>query len=295
MTIKHVQSSTTTVSEIERTTMKRVALRIVPFLMLCFLINFIDRINVGMAALTMNHDIGLMPTELAFGVSLFFVAYVTFGVPSNLALERVGARRWLALIMVGWGVVSMATAFIVGTKSFYVNRFLLGLTEAGFLPGSILFMSYWFPSSYRAKMISIFAMAMPISGFVGSPISGLLLGMHGILGLKGWQWLFLLEAFPAVTVPWGSNIAGSLASFSTVVPDRTVSSVTSSPRTIWACAAAIAEPGAMGRPFAARNTSPVDSGHAPSALNSNPARVPLPAPGGPRSTRRQARLTSRGG
>ena len=109
MTLKHVQSSTTTVSEIERTTMKRVALRIVPFLMLCFLINFIDRINVGMAALTMNHDIGLKPTELAFGVSLFFVAYVTFGVPSNLALERVGARRWLALIMVGWGVVSMAT------------------------------------------------------------------------------------------------------------------------------------------------------------------------------------------
>jgi len=197
MTIKHVQSSTTTVSEIERTTMKRVALRIVPFLMLCFLINFIDRINVGMAALTMNHDIGLMQTELAFGVSLFFVAYVTFGVPSNLALERVGARRWLALIMVGWGVVSMATAFIVGTKSFYVNRFLLGLTEAGFLPGSILFMSYWFPSSYRAKMISIFAMAMPISGFVGSPISGLLLGMHGVLGLKGWQWLFLLEGAPA--------------------------------------------------------------------------------------------------
>jgi ACS family tartrate transporter-like MFS transporter len=164
----------------------------------CFLINFIDRINVGMAALTMNLDIGLKPTELAFGVSLFFAAYVTFGVPSNLALERVGARRWIALIMVGWGTVSMATAFIVGTQSYYVNRFLLGVTEAGFLPGSILFMSYWFPSSYRAKMISIFAMAMPISGFIGSPISGLLLGMHGVLGLKGWQWLFLLEAFPAV-------------------------------------------------------------------------------------------------
>ena len=198
MAVETVQSSASTVSEIERTTMRRVALRIVPFLMLCFLINFIDRINVGMAALTMNHDIGLKPTELAFGVSLFFAAYVTFGVPSNLALERVGARRWLALIMVGWGVVSMATAFIVGTRSFYVNRFLLGLTEAGFLPGSILFMSYWFPSAYRAKMISIFAMAMPISGFVGSPISGLLLGMHGALGFKGWQWLFLLEAFPAV-------------------------------------------------------------------------------------------------
>jgi len=198
MTVEAVQGSASTVSKIERTTMRRVALRIVPFLMLCFLINFIDRINIGMAALTMNRDIGLLPTELAFGVSLFFVAYVTFGVPSNLALERVGARRWIAIIMVGWGIVSMATAFIVGTKSYYVNRFLLGITEAGFLPGSILYFSYWFPSAYRAKMISIFTMAMPFSGFIGSPISGLLLGMHGILGLRGWQWLFLLEALPAL-------------------------------------------------------------------------------------------------
>ncbi len=178
--------------------MRRVAFRIVPFLMICFVINFIDRINVGMAALTMNRDIGLKPTELAFGVSLFFAAYVTFGVPSNLALEKVGARRWMAVIIVSWGLVSMGTAFILGTKSYYVNRFLLGLAEAGFLPGSILFMSYWFPSAYRAKMISIFAMAMPFSGFIGSPISGLLLGMHGFLGFKGWQWLFLLEAFPAI-------------------------------------------------------------------------------------------------
>jgi len=197
MTVESVQGSATTVSEIERTTIRRVAFRIVPFLMLCFLINFIDRINIGMAALTMNKDIGLLPTELAFGVSLFFVAYVTFGVPSNLALERVGARRWIAIIAVSWGLVSMATAFIVGTKSYYVNRFLLGITEAGFLPGSILYFSYWFPSAYRAKMISIFTMAMPFSGFIGSPISGLILGMHGTLGLKGWQWLFLLEAFPA--------------------------------------------------------------------------------------------------
>jgi len=178
--------------------MRHVALRIVPFLMVCFVINFIDRINIGMAALTMNHDIGLLPTQLAFGVSLFFIAYVTFGVPSNLALERVGARRWIAIIIVGWGMVSMATAFILGTKSYYANRFLLGITEAGFLPGAILYFSYWFPSAYRAKMISIFTMAMPLSGFIGSPISGLLLGMHGILGLKGWQWLFLLEAFPAL-------------------------------------------------------------------------------------------------
>ncbi len=198
MTLETVQSSAGAVSEIERTTMRRVALRIVPFLMVCFVINFIDRINVGMAALSMNQDIGLKPTELAFGVSLFFAAYVTFGVPSNLALERVGARRWIALIVVSWGLVSMGTAFILGTKSYYINRFLLGIAEAGFLPGSILFMSYWFPSAYRAKMISIFAMAMPFSGFIGSPISGLLLGMHGVLGLKGWQWLFLLEAFPAV-------------------------------------------------------------------------------------------------
>ncbi|MGA2991615.1 MAG: MFS transporter [Candidatus Korobacteraceae bacterium] len=198
MTPQTVQSPAATVSELERMTMRRVALRIVPFLMLCFVVNFIDRINVGMAALTMNRDIGLKPTELAFGVSLFFAAYVTFGIPSNLALERVGARRWMAVIIVSWGLVSMGTAFIVGTNSYYVNRFLLGVAEAGFLPGSILFMSYWFPSAYRAKMISIFAMAMPISGFIGSPISGLLLGMHGVLGIKGWQWLFLLEAFPAV-------------------------------------------------------------------------------------------------
>ena len=188
------------ISDFERNTMKRVALRIVPFLMVCFLINFIDRINIGMAALTMNRDIGLKPTDLAFGVSLFFAAYVVFGIPSNMALERVGARRWLALIMVCWGVVSMGTAFVAGTTSFYINRFLLGLAEAGFLPGSILFMSYWFPSAYRAKMISIFAVALPLSGFVGSPISGVILGMHGFLGLTGWQWLFLLEAFPAVAL-----------------------------------------------------------------------------------------------
>jgi MFS family permease len=198
MAVETVQSSAGAISEIERTTMRHVALRIVPFLMVCFIINFIDRINVGMASLTMSPDIGLKPTELAFGVSLFFAAYVTFGIPSNLALERVGARRWMAVIIVSWGLVSMGTAFIVGTKSYYVNRFLLGIAEAGFLPGSILFMSYWFPSAYRAKMISIFAMAMPFSGFIGSPISGLLLGMHGLLGFKGWQWLFLLEAVPAV-------------------------------------------------------------------------------------------------
>ena len=198
MAIVAARSSADGISEIERRTIKRVALRIVPFLMVCFLINFIDRINVGMAALTMNHDIGLKPTDLAFGVSLFFAAYVVFGIPSNLALERVGARRWLALIMVCWGLVSMQTAFVAGTGSFYVNRFLLGVAEAGFLPGCILFMSYWFPSAYRAKMISIFAVALPLSGFVGSPISGLILEMHGFLGLTGWQWLFLLEAFPAV-------------------------------------------------------------------------------------------------
>jgi MFS transporter, ACS family, tartrate transporter len=200
MTDTAIQGSVTEISALERRTMRLVALRIVPFLMLCFVVNFIDRINVGMASLTMSPDIGLKPTELAFGVSLFFAAYVTFGVPSNLAMERVGARRWMAVIIVSWGLVSMGTAFILGVKSYYINRFTLGIAEAGFLPGSILFMSYWFPSAYRAKMISIFAMAMPLSGFLGSPISGALLGMHGVLGLRGWQWVFLLEAFPAVVL-----------------------------------------------------------------------------------------------
>ena len=178
--------------------MRHVTLRIVPFLMACYFISFVDRVNLGFAALQMVKDLHLSPTVFGFGGGIFFLSYFLFEVPSNLALEKFGARRWIARIMITWGVLAGGMALVQGPQSLYLMRFLLGAAEAGFFPGVILYLTYWFPAEYRARIIGLFMVAIPVSSFLGSPISAALLETDGWLGLRGWQWMFLLEAAPAV-------------------------------------------------------------------------------------------------
>jgi MFS transporter, ACS family, tartrate transporter len=185
-------------SELETRVLRKISYRIVPFIMLLYFIAFIDRVNLGFASLTMNKDLGLSPTVFGFGAGIFFLGYFLFEVPSNLILEKVGARIWIARVMITWGLVSAGMAFVEGATSFYVLRFLLGVAEAGFFPGIILYLSYWFPARKRAAVTALFMAAAPISTALGSPLSGALLEMHGVLGLAGWQWMFLIEAVPAV-------------------------------------------------------------------------------------------------
>jgi len=185
-------------SEIETRTLRKVSLRIVPFIMLLYFVAFIDRVNIGFAALTMNKDLGFSASVFGFGAGIFFWGYFLFEVPSNVILDKVGARLWIARVMISWGLVSGAMAFVQGQTSFYILRFLLGAAEAGFFPGIILYLSYWFPARQRAAMTALFMAAAPLSTVLGSPVSSALLEMHGLLGLKGWQWLFLVEAVPAI-------------------------------------------------------------------------------------------------
>ncbi|SAK53985.1 membrane protein [Caballeronia hypogeia] len=179
-------------------TLRRVTTILVPFLMVCYLVSFIDRVNVGFAAFQMNRDIGISPSVFGLGGGLFFLSYFLFEVPSNLAMKRFGARKWIARIMLSWGVISGLTAFVSGPNSFYAIRFLLGAAEAGFFPGVILYLTQWFPAAHRGRIVSFFYVAVPLSSFVGSPISAALLNMQGIGGLHGWQWLFIIEAIPAM-------------------------------------------------------------------------------------------------
>ena len=183
---------------LEHRTIAKVTTRLVPFLIVCFFVAYLDRVNVSFAALTMNKDLGLSASAFGFGAGIFFLAYFLFEVPSNLFLERVGARRWIARIMFTWGVLSGGMAFIVGEKSFYVLRVLLGIAEAGFFPGVIFFLTLWFPAVYRARIVGYFMAAIPLSTVIGAPVSGLLLGLDGFMNMKGWQWLFTLEAAPAL-------------------------------------------------------------------------------------------------
>ncbi|WAL81239.1 MFS transporter [Pandoraea sp. XJJ-1] len=185
-------------SAIERQTVRKVVWRLVPFLMVCYLLAFIDRGNVGMASLQMNHDLGMSARVFGFGSSLFFISYFFCEVPSNLALQKYGARLWIARIMITWGIVSAAMALVHNATSFYVLRFLLGAAEAGFFPGVLLYLSYWIPTSYRARIVATFMVAIPAASFIGSPISALLLQMDGIAGLRGWHWLFILEGVPTI-------------------------------------------------------------------------------------------------
>lgn len=185
-------------ASLEKATMRRVSWRLVPFICLLYFIAFIDRVNIGFAALTMNKDLGFSSAVFGFGAGVFFFGYFLFEVPSNIVLDKVGARLWIARVMITWGLISGAFAFVQGETSFYALRFLLGAAEAGFFPGIILYLTYWFPARYRAGVVSLFMAAAPVSVVLGSPISSALLEMEGVLGLHGWQWMFIIEAIPAV-------------------------------------------------------------------------------------------------
>ncbi|MEE7493743.1 MFS transporter [Methylobacterium oryzae] len=182
----------------ERAIMRKVILRIVPFLMICYFFNLLDRSNIGVASLQMRPHLGLSAAAYGFGGSLFFIGYFLFEVPSNLMLQRYGARRWIARIMVSWGLMCVLMATTQGPLSFYVLRFLLGVAEAGFFPGIVLFTTYWFPTRYRARIVAAFAMSIPLASFIGSPLSAGLLLADGFLGLHGWQWVFVAEGIPTI-------------------------------------------------------------------------------------------------
>jgi ACS family tartrate transporter-like MFS transporter len=179
-------------------TLRKVTLRLIPFLFALYIVAWLDRVNVGFAALQMNSDLGFSSVAFGFGSGVFFLGYCLFEVPSNLLLHRVGARRWIARIMVSWGAISMAMMFVRTTPTFYVLRFLLGAAEAGFFPGMIYYLSLWYPEAQRARAIAAFMTAVPVSGVIGGPLSGALLGLNGAFGLAGWQWLFLVEGLPAI-------------------------------------------------------------------------------------------------
>jgi len=177
---------------------RKVSWRLVPFMMILYLVSFLDRVNIGFAALTMNADLGISPYVFGWGAGIFFFGYFLFEVPSNVILEKVGARLWICRIMVTWGLISAAMAFVEGRWSFYILRFLLGAAEAGFLPGMILYLTYWFPAARRARFVALFMAAVPLASAVGSPVSGVILNAtHLWFGLKGWQWLFIIEGLPA--------------------------------------------------------------------------------------------------
>jgi D-galactonate transporter len=192
------QPVTGAASELERSTIRTISWRLIPFLVLAYFFSYLDRVNLGFAALTMNAELKFSPTIFAWGAGIFFFGYFIFEVPSNLALEKFGASRWIARIMVTWGIISALMATVSGEWSFYILRFLLGVAEAGFFPGIILYLTYWYPAEYRARFLAAFAIAVPVSTVIGAPVSGLLLGLDGAMGMKGWQWLFIIEGIPSI-------------------------------------------------------------------------------------------------
>jgi ACS family tartrate transporter-like MFS transporter len=184
--------------EFQRRTILKISRRLLPLVVVSYLVAYIDRTNVAFAALTMNRDLGLSAYIYGWGAGIFFLGYALFEVPSNMVLERVGARRWIARIMLTWGIISGLMAATTGPVSFLTLRFALGVAEAGFFPGIVFYLTYWFPAAYRARVLSTLFLAVPVSNAVASVISGAILEMDGTLGLKGWQWVFILEAIPAL-------------------------------------------------------------------------------------------------
>lgn len=182
----------------EQSVIKKLFRRLIIFLFVLFVFSFLDRINIGFAGLTMGKDLGLSSTMFGLAATLFYATYVIFGIPSNMMLSRVGARRWIATIMVLWGIASTCTMFATGPTSLYVLRMIVGITEAGFLPGILVYLTYWFPAFYRARANALFMIAMPVTMAIGSLVSGYILALDGVMNLKGWQWLFLLEGIPSV-------------------------------------------------------------------------------------------------
>ena len=188
-------------SQFEGAVYRKVTWRLVPFLMICYVTAFLDRVNVGYAKLQMLDDLKFSNTVFGLGAGMFFIGYFLFEVPSNIALHKVGARLWIARIMVTWGIISACSIFVTTPMWFYMQRFLLGVAEAGFFPGIILYLTYWYPANRRAKIIAIFMIAIPISGFIGAPISGGIMQFFaGVQGLPGWKWMFIIEALPALVV-----------------------------------------------------------------------------------------------
>jgi len=193
------QAATMPIStELERHAFNKIAWRLVPLLSISYVLNYMDRNNVGFAGLTMNHDVGLTAGQFGTGAGILFLGYCFFELPSNVALHYFGTRIWLSRIMITWGLISAGTIFVTGPKSWYLARFLLGVAEAGFYPGVIFYLSAWFPAQYRNRMLVLFLLAIPVSTVVGAPISGMLLGMDGVAGLAGWKWLFVIEGLPVV-------------------------------------------------------------------------------------------------
>jgi ACS family tartrate transporter-like MFS transporter len=183
---------------LERSTLSRLNWRLIPLVLVLYVIAMIDRTNVGFAALQMNEDLGFSSTVFGFGAGIFFLGYALFEVPSNLILARVGARRWIARILVTWGLIATGMMFVRDPLTFYVMRFLLGVAEAGFLPGILYYLSHWYPSAQRAQAVSWFMIGIPLAQVVGAPLAGWLLGFDGVGGLHGWQWMYLIEGIPAV-------------------------------------------------------------------------------------------------
>jgi ACS family tartrate transporter-like MFS transporter len=185
----------------QRAVLSKVTWRLLPFLFLLYMVNILDRVNVGFARLQMLDDLGMSETVYALGAGIFYIGYVAFEVPSNLILRRTGARRWIARIMVSWGLITCAMAAVRGPWSFYLLRVLLGFAEAGFFPGIILFLTYWFPTRLRARTVALFMVASPLTGAVGNPVSGAIMQyLDQVGGLRGWQWVFLLEGIPAIVL-----------------------------------------------------------------------------------------------
>lgn len=184
----------------QKALMRKISLRILPFMFVIYMVAYLDRINIGFAALTINQALGLSAFAFGLATSIFYVGYVLCEIPSNMAMERVGAKLWLPRIMITWGIASAATVFAIGPYSLYLNRFLVGAAEAGATPGILLFLTYFFPPSYRGRANTTFLMAMPVTAAFGSSLSGLILEMGGYMGVSGWQWLFLLEGIPAIII-----------------------------------------------------------------------------------------------
>lgn len=188
-------------NELDRSTLQRVAWRIIPFVCLLYVLNILDRTNVGFARLAMQDDLGLSKATFDLGFGMFYIGYIIFEVPSNFLLRRFGAKRWIARIMITWGLISAATMFAHDVTTFYALRILLGIAEAGFFPGIILYLSQWFPDRQRAKMTAFFMLAIGMANVIGNPVSGWIMDrMHGVADLHGWQWLFLLEGIPSLMV-----------------------------------------------------------------------------------------------
>jgi MFS family permease len=195
----HPDASSLSASDaVLQSAVRKAALRFVPLLTIAYLFNYLDRTSLGFAALTMNQQLGLTAGQFGLAAGIFFVGYCLFEIPSNLMLYRIGARRWLARIMISWGLVSAATAFVVGPNSFYALRLLLGIAEAGFFPGVTFFLAAWFPAQFRTRMLAWFLIGIPLSSLIGGPVCAMLLQMEGIWGLAGWQWLFLLVSLPCI-------------------------------------------------------------------------------------------------